>query len=263
MRYKKTTVATGIVAILVALVSFNFPFTEKTYYVTRVIDGDTFVLENGERVRLLGIDAPEKGQFLWKEAKDYLSNKLEEKYVILESDLSDRDKYNRLLRYVFVGDDFINLEMIQKGYARALIIEPDTKYSNVFLEAEAKAKESRLGVWNFMNIKDAFCIGIYYFHYNAKGNDNENLNDEFVEFRNSCNYSVNLSGWKIADDSKRTYIFPNFVVENKTTFILHTGSGKDNATDLYWSQKIAVWNNNGDTLKMWNSNGDLVLEYSY
>lgn len=259
---RKTFLAAGATAILLLVASVNIQLGE-THYVTRVIDGDTFVLENNERVRLLGIDAPEKGQFLWKEAKDYLTEKVKDKKVVLKPDKVERDKYGRLLRYVFIDNEFINLELIERGYAKVLIIEPNTKYALMFLEAERRARENKLGIWNFTNIRDAFCIGVYYFHYNAKGNDNENLNDEYIEFRNSCDYPVNLTGWKLSDGSNKIYIFPNFIAENKTTFKLHTGPGKNNATDLYWSQKSAVWNNDGDIVRMWNSDGDIVLEYSY
>lgn len=113
--------------------------------VTRVIDGDTIELENGERVRYLGINTPESVdprkpvECFGKEAS--LKNKelVLNKKVVLEKDISEIDKYGRLLRYVYVDGIFINLELIKQGYAQVAIYPPDVKYYDLFLEAEKEA----------------------------------------------------------------------------------------------------------------------------
>ena len=231
--------------------------------VKRVIDGDTIELRGGERVRLLGINAPEKGQYLYKEAKEYLKSLVEGKTVRLVRDKTNKDKYGRFLRYVFLGDMFINLEMIEKGYASVYIIPPDDKFSPLFLEAEYSAKKSKKGIWHYASLKNVYCIGIHNFHYNAKGNDNENLNDEYVILRNFCNYTLELTGWKITDNINSEYIFPKFFLPGKSKVTIHSGKGENNDTDLYWNREIAVWNNNGDTLRMYDGEGNKILEYSY
>ena len=99
--------------------------------VTRIIDGDTFELGNGDKVRLICVNTPEKGEDGYEEAKDYLSSLILNKTVILEKDVSDTDQYNRLLRYVYVNEDnkeiFINKELVKSGFAKVARYKPDVR----------------------------------------------------------------------------------------------------------------------------------------
>ena len=97
----------------------------NTFYVSRIIDGDTIELMNGERVRLIGINAPEKAQPYTVEATTKLSQLIGYNSITLEKDVSDKDQYNRLLRYVYVGSTFVNLEMVKQGYAIAYPYPPE------------------------------------------------------------------------------------------------------------------------------------------
>ena len=87
--------------------------------VIRVIDGDTFEIENGDKVRMIGIDAPELKDNEGLESKDYLEFLIKNKYVSLLKDEKNNNKdfYGRLLRYVYLDDSDINLKMIEEGYA--------------------------------------------------------------------------------------------------------------------------------------------------
>ncbi|MBU7047759.1 MAG: thermonuclease family protein [Theionarchaea archaeon] len=91
----------------------------NTLICTSVIDGDTFKLETGETVRLIGIDAPELSQPGGEESREYLAHLILNKGVTLEKGYEDRDKYSRLLRFVYIDDVCINEEMIKQGYAEA------------------------------------------------------------------------------------------------------------------------------------------------
>jgi micrococcal nuclease len=118
-----------------------------TATVTRVIDGDTIVIEGGYHVRYIGIDAPESGEFYYLEAKQINEGLVAGKNVRLERDISDKDSYGRLLRYVYIGDDFVNAEIVRQGCAWAIAYPPDVKYQ-VYLEAmEKEARQSKRGVW--------------------------------------------------------------------------------------------------------------------
>ena len=229
--------------------------------VTRVIDGDTLELANRERVRLLGMDTPERGQFLYQEAKVWLKGRIEGHQVILERNGEDRDKYGRLLRYVWFEGRLLNLELVKLGLASVYMMGPEDRYYEDFIRAETAAREAGLGIWQYT--PSLFCIGIHHFRYNAPGNDNANLNEEFVTLRNKCAYPVNMTGWVLSDAANNTHTFPEFILANKTAVTLHTGPGQDNSTDLYWGRTRAVWNNQGDTLLMRDNNGRLLLNYSY
>lgn len=124
--------------------------------VTRVIDGDTIEVDiDGSvyKVRYIGIDTPETvhpsepiGCF-GKEASDKNSELVAGKIVRLEKDVSETDKYGRLLRYVWVGDIFVNDYLVRQGYAYAYTYPPDVKYAEQFVQAQTEAIENNRGLW--------------------------------------------------------------------------------------------------------------------
>ena len=128
--------------------------------VTRVVDGDTIVIEiNGtsEKIRLIGVDTPETVdprkpvQCFGKEASAFTKSLLEGNQVRLESDSSqgDRDKYGRLLRYVFLSDDtFVNKEIIAQGYGHEYTYRTPYYYQKDFKTAERSARETKRGLWS-------------------------------------------------------------------------------------------------------------------
>ena len=116
--------------------------------VTRVIDGDTFETESGEKVRLIGINAPEISDFYGLEAKRYLKNLVENKVVDLQTDniSNDKDRYQRLLRYVIIDGIDVNKKMVSDGYAFAYLKYKFSK-SDLYENAQIKAREMNLGIW--------------------------------------------------------------------------------------------------------------------
>jgi micrococcal nuclease len=122
--------------------------SEREALVERVIDGDTIELRGGKRVRLLGIDSPEKKQYYCEEATERLRQLVEGKDVGLEKDATNRDKYGRLLRYVYVDGVFVNLEMVKEGYAVLFTTPKNVKHLEELMKAEDEAKLKRIGVWN-------------------------------------------------------------------------------------------------------------------
>ena len=241
------------------------PIKETTHQiytvVSEVIDGDTIRLSRGDTARLIGINTPEAGQYYHLEAKNKLKELIQSKTVTLEKDVSDTDRYGRLLRYVYVGNVFVNLAMVKLGYAEAYKYPPDVKYSKLFEEAENEAKAKGLGIWKTSDYKN--CIVISQFHYDAEGNDNYNLNAEYVILNNLCTQSINLKGWTIKDEATHIYTFSSFDLGVNSEVTIYTGSGQDTQTELYWKMTGAVWNNDGDTLFLRDNNGNLVLEKIY
>lgn len=98
----------------------------------------------------------------------------------------------------------------------------------------------------------------------AEGDDRENLNDEYIIFRNDGDNSLNLTGWTVSDESGKTYQFPDgFTLDPGATVTLHTSSGTDTESDLYWDAGRPVWNNDGDTVTVTTSEGEVVIEEAY
>ena len=124
-----------------------------TFQVIRVIDGDTVELLGGERVRLLGIDTPETVkpntpiQCFGKEASAHTKALLEGKTVTLVRDIEDRDKYGRLLRYVYQDGLFVNEALIRDGYARVYTYPPNVAHAQEFVVAERVARSAKRGLW--------------------------------------------------------------------------------------------------------------------
>jgi len=114
---------------------------------TEIIDGDTFRLENGETVRLIGIDAPELSQPGGVESREYLAHLILGKRITLERGFSERDNYNRLLQFVYIGDVCINEEMIRQGYAEARYLS-ENPIREYYLQLEITAEIAGAGLWS-------------------------------------------------------------------------------------------------------------------
>ena len=113
--------------------------------VTKIIDGDTIIVEGGYSVRILGIDADESGYPCYQPAKSRLEELILNKKVRLEKDVTDLDQYKRCLRYVFLGDQNIGLGLVKEGLAIARFYEPDLKYKEEISLAEKTAIENKIG----------------------------------------------------------------------------------------------------------------------
>jgi competence protein ComEC len=101
-------------------------------------------------------------------------------------------------------------------------------------------------------------------HADARGVEDENLNDEYVVFRNAGDRSLDLSGWAVGDEADHTYAFPaGTELGPGETLTLHTGSGTDGDGHYYWGAGGAIWNNGGDTVFVRTAEGELVTEETY
>jgi len=120
----------------------------KVIKVKEVIDGDTIVLQSGEHVRYIGIDTPEKDQPFYQQAKELNQKLVEGKEIRIEFDVQRKDKYGRLLAYVYVGETFVNAELVRNGLANLYTVPPNVKHSDYFLKLQSEAKEKKLGIWS-------------------------------------------------------------------------------------------------------------------
>lgn len=136
----------------------TLPGVTRSAEVARVIDGDTIELVGGEKVRYLGIDAPEihrKINDRWirvdepfsREAFEFNLKRVDGEHVRLEFDEETYDRYNRLLAYVFVGGNMINMELIEAGLVRVRIYPPNSKYELLFYQTQDQARARQQGLW--------------------------------------------------------------------------------------------------------------------
>jgi micrococcal nuclease len=129
------------------------------YKVKKVVDGDTFWIDDGSpkglKIRLIGVDAPESRNtgkkeiaYFGKEASDYLSTLIAGKKVRLEYDAGHFDRYGRTLAYVYLENGtFVNAELVKNGYATVMTVPPNVKYADTFLKLERKARNKKKGLW--------------------------------------------------------------------------------------------------------------------
>ncbi len=241
--------------------------------VTRVIDGDTIYVEIDGReysVRYIGVDALEDGSPCAVASTEANRRLVEGRIVRLEKDISETDKYARLLRYVYVGDTMVNAELVRQGYAQAISYPPDIHYSDFFSSLEQEARAAGRGCWSQPEptatlapegkvVVDPGCC-----QFDAPGNDHDNRNEEYVCFTNRGTEPVDMSGWQVSDEKSHTYRFPAGVVLGPGACVrLRTGSGSNSVTDLYWNSSRAIWNNGGDTVYLYDAQGREVTRYSY
>jgi micrococcal nuclease len=252
--------ATGHTDVSKEGIMFKFTDDTETGTVASVTDGDTLVLADGSKVRLLGINTPETGEQCASEAKLALEELTLDKEVKLQLDNEDLDAYGRKLRYVWVDSTtFVNLNLVSDGVAIAYDYNGDGKYATAFKAAEKKAQLTNTCLWKSSEYKN--CLTISDFNYDAEGNDNNNLNDEYIVFENSCE-SLDMTGWTLQDESaSNRYTFSTFVAPEE--FTVFSGTGDKTETEIYLGRTQGIWNNDGDTLFIRDTLGDLALVENY
>ncbi len=179
-RGRNSTISVVVLAVIALINVYNYYFSESNDItgfdkasVTKHVDGDTIYvrLENGEeeKIRMIGVNTPEtkhptKGvEAYGKEASDFTREYLKDRVVYLEKDVSDRDRYNRLLRYVWlevpenksdeeISGKLFNAILVKEGYANVSTFPPDVKYEDVFLMLEGEARENNMGLWGMQKI---------------------------------------------------------------------------------------------------------------
>jgi micrococcal nuclease len=234
--------------------------------VASVADGDSFEVSTAdgarERVRMIGVNAPESGECLADEAREALRDLLDSGEVLLERDVTDRDQFGRLLRYVFADGVFVNQEVVSRGLALAGTFPPDVARQAELDAAEDAAQAASAGQWDpeACGRPASTAVEIVEVHGDAPGPDDENLNGERIVIRNGGDDPVDLSGWVLRDSSSdNRFAFPSgFELGADTRVTVHTGSGPDSDDALYWGADRPIWDNDGDTAFLLDPNGNTV-----
>ena len=243
----------------------------RGWSVSSVTDGDTLAVSRRSRtvtVRLIGINAPESGECLATQATGALRTLVQDGPLRLVRDVSSTDQYGRALRYVVNanGRD-VGAVLVRRGLALARRYPPDTARSDRYARIEARAQAAQVGLWapdacGPATVGADISITV---RADAAGDDNVNLNDEWVQFTNVGTRRVVMTGWGVADTSAtHRYTFGRLVLDPGRTVTLFTGCGTDSRLMRYWcNTRSAVWNNDGDTVFLRDASGNLVVSESY
>jgi len=230
---ERKTVIFIILILLFGIFYYNLttPINQEKVKVIRVIDGDTVELDNNLKVRLIGINTPEKNEPLYDDAKVFLENKIGSNQIYLVK--MGVDRYNRILGYLFSNNQNLNEEILKEGLGHLYYYETDDFYKTL-QRAENKARVNEQGIWSRSNYSS--CITLVRLDYYDKGNDSE-----LLEIENSCDSAIEVI---IKDDA--THIF-------KET--LNPG--------IFQKEFKNTFNDDKDTLYIWDKEGKLILYYRY
>jgi endonuclease YncB( thermonuclease family) len=231
--------------------------------VTRVLDGDSMeVVIDGssDEIRLLGINAPERGECLGDESRTAMIDAVEGKQVVLHG--SERDRFGRLLTYLEVDGSPVGWLQVRRGMAIALTV--DHPRLGAYGRAEDDAFIDEIGIWALDACgppADAI-LGIDEVVWDPPGPDGDNRNGEYVRLIND-GAPVDMTGWVLRDESSSwRYHFPDgFSLADAVT--VRTGCGNDDTSTLYWCADDPLWSNFGDTALVLDPSGNVVARVSY
>jgi micrococcal nuclease len=211
-----------------------------TGVVSRVIDGDTIVVNN-ESVRMLGINTPERGEEYYTDAKKFLESLILNKTVSLKSSGEKYDLYNRRLAYVYLDNEEINLRLIKEGYASA------------YFPTEIKIEEFYSAWEECLDQGKNICEASQDICKNCIQLKEININTQIITLENKCNFKCNLTSWTIKDEGRKKYTFGKFYLDKKKEINISTEEFKQEY----------VWTKTGDSVFIRDSKSKIVIYYRY
>jgi micrococcal nuclease len=213
-----------LVFLIVFILAINYRYLDERVskllknrelvYVDRVIDGDT-IESNGESIRLLGINCPEKGQDYYGEAKQYLEERVLNKNVFLEYGKERKDKYGRVLGYIFIGEENINIELVREGYANYYFPSGKDVYYYSLVDAWKECIGNNKNLCEKSKDACADCIEMSY----SSGK---------VRLDNVCYFSCSLEAWTLKGEGRDIFEVHDGDIEvgEQDTLFLRDGNNK-------------------------------------
>lgn len=255
MKKRKEIILLAVLIFLFFIINYSYldritgnflnEFTEV--HVTRVIDGDTIVTEN-YTIRMLGINTPERKDYLYEDARDFLNDSIFNKSVRLEFGKEEKDKYNRTLAYVFYNGENIDLKMIEMGFANPYFLKGKDRHYNKFFDAWNGCIEKNKNLCEKSTNKCSSCISLKKF----------DVYSEEIILYNQCEWKCEITNWSIKNEGRKKFIFPKFVLEGNEEVKIIVEDETNSNELFFWNEKT-VWTKTGDTLFLRDEKGKLVL----
>jgi micrococcal nuclease len=199
--------------------------------IERILDGDTVELENSQKVRLIGINAPEKNMPLYAQATEFLINYTKDKRIYLER--KGLDRYQRVLGYLYANDQNLNKVLVEEGLAHIYYYDKD-EYYNKMIFLEQNARNNNRGIWEKSEYYG--CLELIKLDYYDKNDENETL-----IVKNKCSFKIDVI---IKDDATHIYkeeINPGLFVKSFKN----------------------IFNDDKDSLYIWDKKGGLLIFHRY
>lgn len=207
----------------------NAIYTQEEMQVKRIVDGDTIEMIGGEKIRMLGINTPEKKEFYSLEATTF-TQQLINKSVIVE--YKEKDKYGRILGYIFYNNENFNKKLVENGFAHIYFYDQD-KYYKDFKKTEENARNKQIGIWK--HSENYGCLNILEFRYVEDGE--RCTNKEKLVLDNLCD-TLNVT---LKDDATH--------IEHK---LIPNG--------VFQESFSCIFNDAGDSLFVWDKTGLILFE---
>ncbi len=205
----------------------------ENVFVLRIIDGDTIVTDIG-RIRLLGINSPEKGEIGYTDALNFLKSKILEKNITIVFEGEKKDKYKRYLAYIYYNGENINLESVRRGY------------SNYYFPKKSPMHSKFKTAWNEC-LRDGLNL-CKKSRYNCVDIDYSNVDNQKISIINKCSYNLDIGNWSIKDEGRKKYVFKKFILSSNEFLEI----GAENFGKKY------VWTKSGDSIIIRDADGLLV-----
>jgi len=205
---------------------------EESVIIVRVIDGDTLETFDGDKIRLLGINTPEKSMDYYEEARDFLEELVLNRSVVLGR--AGRDRYGRTLGYVFLDGENVNSLILREGLGTLYYYEEDDYYKKL-RDSEEFARVDELSIWE--RSENYGCLELLELKYYEDGK--RCTNSEVLRIRNSCDKKLDVV---MKDDA--THIYEE-TIEANSEFVKNFS---------------CIFNDDGDSLYVWDGDGLLLFE---
>jgi micrococcal nuclease len=255
---------------------------------TNIVSGDIIDVNiDGAlyRVRYIGMDTPEWGDPYFEEARNYNAQLVAGQTVRLVKDVSDMDRFGRLLRYVYLPNGtFVNGELVRQGYALTETYPPDLSHSATFASLEQEAQEAGRGIWGVQAATPAESpspteprptaeptstpkivpgdIEIIDIHYD--GSVGEDECDEYAEVTNFSRSPVSIEGWRLnAGDLRQVFVFPDFDLQPGQSCRVYTNEVHQQTCGFSFGLGHEIWDNGGECGHLYDSAGNEVSRYCY
>jgi len=237
---------------------------EEFVRVKSVYDGDTILLEDGRKVRYLGINAPEYLEPFYLKAKRFNESLVLGQEIRIEFDQERGDLYDRVLAYVWLGDQMINARLVQDGLAHAFFIGISRKHNAQFLRLQVEAKQRKVGIWSARGRARELKITSVHPVHPARPDPYA----PYVRITSLGNATIRLAGYVLANEGGQRYIFPDLSLEPGYTVIVAGKGGIDGVDNsgqliVHWTAQGSVWDPREDTAFLTEASGSLVDMFHY
>lgn len=254
-----------LILILVGDLALGVPANwDETGRVKTVYDGDTILLEDGRKVRYLGINAPEFLEPFYFKAKWLNQSLALGREIRLEFDEEKTDGWGRLLAYVYVADQMVNAKLVEEGLAHAFFIGPNHRHKELFLRLQAEAKQRKVGMWSARAIIRELKIT----NINPAGPATPSARGSYVRIASLSSETIKLAGYVLSNETGQRYVFPDVSLNPGYTVIVASGPGTDGVDSkgqlvVHWQTQPSVWDPREDTAFLKDPAGALVDSFHY